>query len=173
MPNSDAGDLKRDKRQDWESVAAGWQKWYVIFEKGAYKMSDRLIDMAEIKPTSRVLDIATGIGEPAITVAKCVGTSGHVLATDISRQMLSIARKRAIEEQLEGIIDFKEGDAATIDLPESSFDAALCRLGLMFLEELDAGVSKIYKSLDKGGVLRLVFGQHQKKCLNLRWLWIL
>ncbi len=151
MPNSDAGDLKRDKRQDWESVAAGWQKWYVIFEKGAYKMSDRLIDMAKIKPASRVLDIATGIGEPAMTVAKCVSTSGHVLATDISRQMLSIARKRAIEEQLEGIIDFKEGDIATMDLPESSFDAALCRLGLMFLEELDAGVSNIYKSLDNGG----------------------
>ena len=60
-----------------------------------------------------------------------------------------------------------------MDLPESSFDAALCRLGLMFIEELDAGVSKIYKSLDKGGVLRLVFGQHQKRFLNLRWLWIL
>ena len=151
MPNSDAGDLRRDKRQDWESVAAGWQKWYEIFEKGACKMSDWLIDMAEIKPTSKVLDIATGIGEPAITIAKRLGTNGHVLATDISSQMLSIARKRAIAEHLEGIIDFKVGDAATIDLPESSFDAALCRLGLMFIDELDAGLSKIYKSLVKGG----------------------
>ena len=151
MPNSDAGHLRRDQRQDWESVAAGWQRWYRKFENGAYKMSDRLIDMAKIKPGSKVLDIATGIGEPAITVAKCVGACGHVLATDISLQMLSIARKRAIAEHLEGIIDFKEGDAATIALPESNFDAALCRLGLMFLDNLDAGLSNIYKSLDNGG----------------------
>ena len=102
MPNSDAGRLRRDQRQDWESVAAGWQRWHRTFENGAYKMSDRLIDMAKIKPASKVLDIATGIGEPAITVAKCVGTSGHVLATDISLQMLSIARQRAIAEHLEG-----------------------------------------------------------------------
>ena len=94
--------LRRDQRQDWESVAAGWQKWYKTFENGAYKMSDKLIDMAKIKQASKVLDIATGIGEPAIAVAKCVGTSGHVLATDISLQMLSIARKRAIAEHLEG-----------------------------------------------------------------------
>ena len=151
MPNTGADQLRRDQRQDWESVAAGWQKWFRTFEKGAYKMSDRLIEMAKIKPASKVLDIATGIGEPAITVAKRVGTSGHVLATDISSQMLSIARNRAIAEHLEGIIDFKEGDAATIDLPELRFDSALCRLGLMFLDDLDSGLVNINKSLVDGG----------------------
>lgn len=114
-------------------------------------MSHRLINMAEIKPDSRVLDIATGIGEPAITVARCVGTRGHVLATDISLQMLSIATQRAVSENLEKIIDFKEGDAATIDLLESNFNSALCSLGLMFLDYLDAGLSNIYKSLVDGG----------------------
>ena len=151
MPNSDVDQLRRDQRQDWESVAAGWEKWYKTFENGAYKMSDKLINMSKVKQASRVLDIATGIGEPAIAVAKRVGTGGHVMATDISLQMLSIAKKRAIEEHLEGIIDFKVGDAATIDLPESNFDAAVCRLGLMFLDELDSGLSNIYKSLVTGG----------------------
>ena len=151
MPNSDVDQLRRDQRQDWESVAAGWEKWYKTFENGAYKMSDKLIDMSKVKQASRVLDIATGIGEPAIAVAKRVGISGHVMATDISLQMLSIAKKRAVEEHLEGIIDFKVGDAATIDLPESNFDVALCRLGLMFLDELDSGLSNIYKSLVTGG----------------------
>ena len=151
MPNSGAGQLRRDQRQDWESVAAGWQRWFRTFEKGAYKMSDRLIEMAKIKPASKVLDIATGIGEPAITVAKCVGTRGHVLATDISSQMLAIARNRAIAEHLEGIIEFKEGDATTIPLPKLSFDSALCSLGLMFLDDLDSGLININKSLVNGG----------------------
>ena len=78
MPNSNSDQVRRDQRQDWDSVAAGWQKWYRTFEKGACKMSYKLIEMAKIKPASKVLDIATGIGEPAITVARYVGTSGHV-----------------------------------------------------------------------------------------------
>jgi ubiquinone/menaquinone biosynthesis C-methylase UbiE len=53
-------------------------------------MSDKLMSMAEIKRGS-VLDIATSIGKPAITVARSMRTNGHVLATDISVQMLSIA----------------------------------------------------------------------------------
>ncbi|MDN5847638.1 MAG: class I SAM-dependent methyltransferase [Candidatus Nitrosocosmicus sp.] len=80
-----------------------------------------------------------------------MGTRGHVLATDISLQMLSIATQRAVSENLDKIIDFKEGNAATIDLPESNFNSALCRLRLMFLDDLDAGLSNIYKSLVNGG----------------------
>lgn len=151
MPDSDDRQFKRDRRQDWENVAEGWQKWYMTFEYGAHKMSDRLMDMAEIKPASKVLDIATGIGEPAIAVARRVGSKGYVMATDISLQMLSIAKQRAVSENLEGIIEFKEGDAAKIDLPELTFDAALCRLGLMFLDDLDTALFNIHKSLVRGG----------------------
>jgi ubiquinone/menaquinone biosynthesis C-methylase UbiE len=151
MPDSNSEQFGKDQSKDWDSVAAGWQKWYMTFEKGASKMSEKLLELAEIKSASKVLDIATGIGEPAITAGRYVGTNGHVLATDISLLMLSIAKQRAISENLQDIIDFKEGDAETIDLPQSNFDVALCRLGLMFLNDLDTGLSNIYKSLNKGG----------------------
>jgi SAM-dependent methyltransferase len=49
------------------------------------------------------------------------------------------------------VVEFKEGDAETIDLPSSTFDAALCRWGLMFLPNPTAGLSNIYRSLVKGG----------------------
>jgi ubiquinone/menaquinone biosynthesis C-methylase UbiE len=88
----DSKQYKEAERQSWDSVADGWQKWWKTIEIGAEKVSRRLIELAEIKPGSRVLDIATGIGEPAITAANQVGNSGHVLATDISSQMLSIAK---------------------------------------------------------------------------------
>jgi ubiquinone/menaquinone biosynthesis C-methylase UbiE len=144
---------KEGQRQGWDSVAGGWQKWWNITETAAEKVSKRLIELAEIKRGSRVLDIATGIGEPAITAAKQVGNSGHVLATDISSQMLSIAKQRATSLGLEQVIEFKEGDAETIDLPASTFDAALCRFGLMFLPDLRTGLSNIYRSLVDGGRL--------------------
>ena len=61
-------------------------------ERGTEGVSRRLVELAEIKPGSKVLDIATGIGEPALTAANHVGKNGHVLATDISPQMLSFAK---------------------------------------------------------------------------------
>jgi ubiquinone/menaquinone biosynthesis C-methylase UbiE len=145
---------KEEERLSWDSVAAGWKKWWTPIERGTEKVSKRLIELAEIKPGSRVLDIATGIGEPSITAANLVGkSSGYVLATDISPQMLSIAKQRAKEKGLQDIIEFKVGDAETIDLPPSAFDAALCRCGLMFLPNLNAGLSNIHRSLKVGGHL--------------------
>ena len=147
----DPNQFKMAQREGWDSVAEGWKEWWEPIEKGAQKLSQRLIELAEIKSGQRVLDIATGIGEPSITVAKVVGTGGHVLATDISRQMLAIAKERATLLRLQDIIEFKESDAENLDLANSSFDAGLCRWGLMLFPDLDAAIRKIYSSLISGG----------------------
>src|ERR687891_1988005 len=151
MSSRDSEQYKEGQRQGWDSVAGGWQKWWKITETGAEKVSRRLIELADIERGSTVLDIATGIGEPSITAAHQVGNSGHVLAIDISSQMLSIAKQRAISLGLQDIMEFKEGDTETIDLPTLTFDAALCRFGLMFLPNLTAGLSNIHKSLVHDG----------------------
>jgi SAM-dependent methyltransferase len=147
----DPNSFKMAQREGWDSVAGGWKEWWVPIEKGAQKLSQRLIELAEIKLGQRVLDIATGIGEPSITAAKAVGTGGHVLATDISGQMLAIAKERATFLRLQDIIEFKESDAENLDLANSSFDAALCRWGLMLFPNLDTAIGKIYSSLVSGG----------------------
>ena len=147
----DPNQFKMAQREGWDSVAEGWKEWWEPIEKGAQKLSQRLIELAEIKPGQRVLDVATGIGEPSITAAKVVGTGGHVLATDISRQMLAIAKERATFLRLQDIIEFKETDAENLDLAKASFDAALCRWGLMLFPNPDAAIGKIYSSLVSGG----------------------
>ena len=151
MTTLDSKQYKEEERQSWDSVANNWQKWWKTIEIGAEKVSRRLMELAEITPGSRVLDIATGIAEPSSTAANLVGKSGHLLATDISPHMLSFAKQRAISLGLQDVIEFKEGDAETIDLTPSTFDAALCRWGLMFLPDLNAGLSNIYRSLVNGG----------------------
>lgn len=93
--NFDPNEFKSSQRQSWDSVARGWQKWWKTFENGAQKVSDRLIELANIESGDKVLDVATGIGEPAISAAKIVGNSGRVTATDISSEMLAIAKVRA------------------------------------------------------------------------------
>jgi ubiquinone/menaquinone biosynthesis C-methylase UbiE len=84
----DSKQYKEAERQKWDNVANGWKKWWNTIERGAGKLSKRLMELAEIKPGSRVLDIATGIGEPAITAANKIGKTGHILATDISRDVI-------------------------------------------------------------------------------------
>ena len=149
----DSKQYKEELRHGYDNAAPGWQKWWKTIQTATEEVSKRLVELAEIKPGSRVLDIATGIGEPALTAAKQVGKTGEILAIDISPQMLSFARERAIFLGLQDVVVFKEGDAETIDLPSSIFDAALCRWGLMFLPNPKAGLSNIYRSLVKGGHL--------------------
>ena len=163
MTALDSKQYKEAERQSWNSVAAGWQKWWKTIERGTEKVSRRLVELAEIKPGSRVLDIATGMGEPALTAANRVGKSGHVLATDISSQMLSFAKQRAISLGLQDVVEFKEGDAESIDLPASTFDAALCRWGLMLLPDPKASLSNIYGSLVNGGHLAVAVWASREK----------
>ena len=71
MPSSLHSDqYKKGQRQGWDSVAEGWEKWWKTFEHDAQKVNERLIELAKIEEGNRVLDIATGIGEPAITGQK-------------------------------------------------------------------------------------------------------
>lgn len=151
MTSLDSKKFKEAERQNWDGVAAGWQKWWKPIERGAKKVNRRLIELAMIKSGSRVLDVATGIGEPAVTAANQLGNDGYVLAIDISPKMLAIAKQRAISLGLQDVIEFKEGDIETIELPSSTFDAVLSRWGLMLLPDLKAGLSNIYRSLKEGG----------------------
>jgi len=148
----DADQFKIAQRQNWDSVAEGWKQWWEPKQqKGAQTLSNRLIELAKFKSGQRVLEIASGIGEPALSVAKIVGSSGYVLATDISALMLEIAKERAASLGLQDIIEFKESDAENLDLPNSYFDAVLCRWGLMFLPNIDVAINKIYASLAHPG----------------------
>ncbi|HET7642236.1 MAG TPA: methyltransferase domain-containing protein [Nitrososphaeraceae archaeon] len=148
---------KISQRKSWEIVAEGWQKWWKTFEQGAQIVNEKLVELAEIKQGDNVLDIATGIGEPAITAARKVGINGHVMATDISPQMLKIAKERAVSFGLEDIVEFKEIDAEKIDidlqsqLQPPSFNAILCRWGLMFLPNLNLTLTNMHKLLSSGG----------------------
>ena len=69
-PEFESNQYKIGQRKSWDSVAGGWHKWWKTIEKGGQKVSDKLVELAEIKPGQKVLDIATGIGEPALTAAE-------------------------------------------------------------------------------------------------------
>jgi ubiquinone/menaquinone biosynthesis C-methylase UbiE len=153
--SSNSDEFKAQQRQIWDNAAAGWQAWWETIERGAQKVNDKIVELAEIKSGDRVLDIATGIGEPAVTTAKKVMPSGKVVATDISPQMLAIAKTRAKSLGLDGIMEFRESDGEKLDFPEptAKFDAVLSRWGLMFFPNLSAALVKIRDLLVTNGRL--------------------
>ncbi len=149
----DPEQFKAQQRQIWDNAAKGWQAWWETFEQGAQKVSDKIVELADLKSNDKVLDIATGIGEPSVTAAKRVKPNGKVWATDISPQMIAIAKSRAKSLGLDNIIEFRESDAEKLDFPAGSFNAVLSRWGLMFLPNLPAALTRIREMLVPGGRL--------------------
>lgn len=146
----DLARYKEEQRQQWDSVAAGWKTWWPTIENGAQHVSRRMLELAGVQPGDRVLDIATGIGEPALLAASRVGPAGRVVATDLSSRMLDIARERAAALALTNV-QFMEADAERLDFPDGSFDAVLWRWGLTDLPDpLDTLVA-IRRMLAPGG----------------------
>jgi SAM-dependent methyltransferase len=141
--------LKQQQRIDWDAAAAGWKRWGSAFERAAQHVSDRLVELAAVRPGHRVADLATGIGDPAITAACRVGAAGRVVAIDQSPGMLAVARERAASLGL-GNLEFRVGDIESLEADEHTFDAALCRWGLMFVPDLDSAARGIRRSLKPG-----------------------
>lgn len=132
--------------------AAAWKKWFPVIERGAQVLSDRMVERVAIGAGDRVLDVATGSGEPAVTAARKVGPGGHVDGVDLSTDMLDLARERVRELGL-GNVAFRVVDASALDAPPQSYDAVLCRWGLMFMGDLAVPLRAFHAALKPGGRL--------------------
>jgi cyclopropane fatty-acyl-phospholipid synthase-like methyltransferase len=124
----DAVEFRAGQRRDWGSAAKGWHDWQELIVSATAGVSRRLVEIAGIQAGDRVLDVAAGSGEPALTAAQVVGPQGEIVATDISPEMLAYARERAAAAGIDNV-EFIEADASSLDFPPESFDAALSRWG--------------------------------------------
>ena len=127
----DPVEFRAGQKTQWNSAASGWRKWNDLIDAAASGISERLVELAEVKPGSRVLDVACGYGEPSLTAARVAGDGGSVTATDISAEMLVYGRERATAMGVDNI-EFVESAAIDLDYPADSFDAALSRWGIIF-----------------------------------------
>jgi SAM-dependent methyltransferase len=154
--------VRREQREFWNNAAPGWKQMWTALDHAAQHVSDRLVELARIKPGDRVLDIATGSGEPGLTAARKVGANGLIIATDQSTAMLDLARERVATLGLPNV-RFVETDAESLAVNERDFNAAICRWGLMFVPDLDAVSRRIAQLLVAGGIFATsVWGPAEK-----------
>jgi SAM-dependent methyltransferase len=137
------------QKESWDHAAAGWKKWSEWLDRYAASVSERLVELAGVEPGSRVLDVAAGFGEPALTAARKAGPEGEVVATDISAEMLAFGRERAAVAGVDNI-EFMEADGSSLDYPKESFDAAVSRWGIIFEPDGEGTAERVRGFLKPG-----------------------
>jgi SAM-dependent methyltransferase len=145
----------------WDKAAEGWSRHAALVGEWLHEATSAMIDAARIGPGSRVLDIAAGAGNQTLDIARRVGTTGHVLATDISARSLDLARDKLRAAGLDWV-ETRVADAQALDLTGSDFDAVTCRLGLMFCRAPLDALRNVRAALKPAGRFSaLVFSEPQ------------
>ena len=119
---------RRVQRYGWDKAVNDYDRYFVPLIKHC---SERTIDMLDLKPGERMVDIATGTGVGAFMASERLGPSGELVATDISEKMIEATRAEAKQRGIENM-DFARMDAEELEFEGGSFDVAMCVLGLMY-----------------------------------------
>jgi ubiquinone/menaquinone biosynthesis C-methylase UbiE len=146
------GAMKQHQHDTWQSVAPGWARWDELLQRLTRPVTNRLA--VEVRTGDRVLDIASGVGEPAITLAEHVGSSGSVVGTDLVEEMVAAARAHATDRGVTNV-EFQCVDGERLDVEASSFDVVTIRWGLMFMPDPVACLKQARIALKPGGRLAL------------------
>ena len=123
-------------RADWAGRGRHWDRRADEVADQAARMNAPLIEAADIASGQQVCDIATGAGEPALSVAALVGAEGRVFATDLCPEMMLGARRRAAAQGLRNLT-FRTADMLALPDADAAFDRVICRFGLMFCPDPD------------------------------------
>jgi enediyne biosynthesis protein CalE5 len=141
---------KEREHEDWTRVAPGWKKHDARLRASYAPVTERMLQTARVGARERVLDIACGTGEPALSAAEQVGPAGYVLGTDFVEEMLAFARLKAARRGLLHV-DFRRVDGEELEVPAGSFDAVLIRWGLMLMPDPLACLVRARRALRTGG----------------------
>ncbi len=135
------------ERARWTASAEAWDRWADPMAELADKLNQPLLDAAGLAAGERLLDLASGAGEPALSAARRVGPGGLVVASDLVPGMMAGARRRAAD----GRTAFTAADMTALPFADGSFDRVTCRFGIMFVPDVAAALGEVRRVLRPGG----------------------
>ena len=144
-----------DIRTQWESAASGWARWETTVATWMEAATETMLVMAGVETGARVLDLACGAGSQTLRAAQRVGARGHVTASDIADTMLRHVRENARAAGLANVTTLM-GAAEDLDVDSESFDAVVCRLGLMLFINPTKALLAVRRGLRSGGKVAVV-----------------
>jgi ubiquinone/menaquinone biosynthesis C-methylase UbiE len=147
-----------NEQEQWQvdgGGAAAYQRYLVPLVTARWAVV--LADRAALRPGERILDVACGTGAAARLAAERVGPSGEVTAVDINPEILAMGR--SLPPVVGAPIDWRDGSAEGLPLPDGSFDAVLCQLGLQFFPDRLTALREMRRVLSPTGrVVASVYG---------------
>ena len=152
----------------WDAAASGWDAHSADIRAWLRSTTDAMIAMAGVVPGSRVLDVAAGAGDQTLDLAQRVGRAGSVVATDLAPAIVAIAQDRALRAGLRNV-QCGVADGEDLRVEPASFDAVVCRLGLMLFPNPLRGLREMHRALRPGGgVCTVVFSMPARNpCVSI------
>ncbi|SMD08760.1 class I SAM-dependent methyltransferase [Pedobacter nyackensis] len=143
-------ELIRDQQKEvWNKFSSGWKKWDELMMDFLKPVGDEMIRQLDPKGNDTVLDIASGTGEPGLTIASLLD-SGKVILTDLSEDMLKIAAENAADRGIKNI-ETLVCDVCELPFEDNTFNAVSCRFGFMFFPDMLLAAKEMVRVLKPGG----------------------
>ncbi len=143
-------DVRQTLREEWASAAPYWKKWNHKLEFQSQAATDLVVKGAQLAPGHHVLDLASGTGQPALSIAKAVGPSGRVIASDLTPEMLDATKENARAQALSHL-EVRVADAERLPFSNAEFDRVTCRFGIMFVPQIQTALGEARRVLKPGG----------------------
>jgi len=140
--------------QEWTALAPFWRKSSSLIAGFWKAQTEALIEAVGVRPGLQILDLACGTGEPALPLARAVGPSVQITATDLVPEMVAACEENAREQGLMNVT-CQQADAQSLPFPGQRFDVVTCRFGIMYFPDAARALREILRVLKPGG--RAVF----------------
>jgi ubiquinone/menaquinone biosynthesis C-methylase UbiE len=142
--------------EEWNNATGRrWLERHEAVDRQIAPFGLRAMEVADVRPGERVLDVGCGCGETSLELARRVGASGSVTGVDISRLLIDTARQLADRSKVSNV-RFEAADAQTFPLPAQSFDLVFSRFGVMFFDDPEAAFRNLRNAVRPGGRLSFV-----------------
>ncbi len=141
--------IREQQKEIWNRFSPGWKKWDDLTMNFLKPLGVEIIRLIKPKDVDVVLDVASGTGEPGLTIATKL-KGGIVVVTDLSEGMLDVARENAASRGIKNL-EFAACDVSELPFPDNSFDSISCRLGFMFFPDMSLAAKEMVRVLKPGG----------------------
>lgn len=153
-----------DNQPDWGRIAEKFDLWLPHIAP----VGEALLEALHAHPGDIILDVASGTGEPALTLARRMGNRVRIIGTDAAEAMVNVAQKKAANEKLSHI-QFQHMVAEKLTFPDAAFDKILCRFGVMLFEDSLQGLKQMQRVLKPGGRFAIAVWSTPETMPTLRW----
>ena len=145
-------DKKKQVEQMFDTISGNYDDLNRVISMGSdVKWRKKVIKMVAERNPESILDIATGTGDLAIKFAS-LSQATRIVGLDLSEGMLSVANNKVAGKDLSTTIEFIQGDSEALPFETESFDAITVSFGIRNFENLEKGLSEIYRVLKQNGI---------------------